>query len=109
MEAFVLFFFALFVPRAKKAGVWAGAVCGVVVAAVIAFSGPLVYFLHTHWDVDPAIFNSAIIEKEDEATGKTWLTAEDPISFQWIGPTALLVNILVGTVVSLLLPERKED
>ena len=29
-------------------------------------------------------------------------TGYDPVSFQWIGPAALLVNLLVGTVVSLM-------
>ncbi len=69
-----LFIFALFVPSATPQGVWLGAICGTTTAALIAFSGPL--------------FGA------DSATGG------DPISFQWIGPAALLVNLLVGTVAS---------
>lgn len=72
---FGLFFFALFVPFAKPVGVVAGAVCGTITAALIAFSGPI-------FGMDPT-------------------TGLDPISFQWISPAAVLVNIVVGCVVSL--------
>ena len=71
---FCLFFFALFVPFARPAGVWAGAILGTASAVLIAFSGPI-------FGVDPQ-------------------TGLDPISFQWIGPVALLVNIAAGSVVS---------
>jgi len=79
---FGLFFFALFVPFAKPAGVAAGALFGTVTAALIAFSGPI-------FGTDPE-------------------TGTDPVSFMWIGPVSLLVNILVGTVVSLLCPQEPE-
>ena len=75
---FCLFFFAIFVPFAKPAGVLLGALCGIATAALIAFSGPI-------FGVDPE-------------------TGLDPVSFQWIGPAALLVNIVVGTLASLVLP-----
>ena len=75
---FCLFFFALFVPFANPAGVFVGAVCGISTAALISFSGPI-------FGVDPA-------------------TGLEPVSFQWIGPAALLVNIVVGTLASLVLP-----
>ena len=71
---FCLFFFALFVPRATPKGVWIGAICGTATAGLIAFSGPI-------FGVDPE-------------------TGGDPISFQWIGPMALVVNIFVGWAVS---------
>ena len=103
---FALFFFAVFVKRAKPAGVWIGAFFGVTVAALIAFSGPFVYMLHTQFGVDPAAFNSELITRTDPATGETWMSAEDPISFQWIGPIALLTNIVVGYVACLLIPDR---
>ena len=74
---FGLFFFALFVPFARPAGVVVGAVFGTVTAALIAFSGPLL-------GLDPE-------------------TGYDPVSFMWIGPAALVVNIATGTVVSLAL------
>lgn len=73
---FCLFFFALFVPFARPAGVWAGAIAGTTVAALIAFSG--------------------FIFGPDPETGL------DPISFQWIGPSALVADITVGCAVSLL-------
>ena len=74
---FGLFFFALFVPFAKPLGVLAGAVSGTATALLIAFSGPI-------FGMD-----------------------SDPVSFMWIGPAALLVNLLVGTLVSLLLPRTR--
>ncbi len=74
---FCLFFFALFVKFSKPAGVWAGWICGLITAILIAFSGPI-------FGVNPK-------------------TGYDPISFQWTGPVALLVNIIVGTVVSFIL------
>lgn len=76
---FCLFFFALFVKFSKPAGVWAGWVCGLITAILIAFSGPI--FIEGY---DPEIHI-------------------DPISFQWTGPVALLVNIVVGTGVSYIL------
>jgi solute:Na+ symporter, SSS family len=107
---FALFFFALFVPRARPKGVWIGVLCGSFVAVSIAFSGPLVYWLHTAFDIDPAIFNAEIIEKVDSASGAKWSTCEDPISFQWIGPFGLTTCIVVGYVASLLCgpaPDKK--
>jgi len=80
---FALFFFALFVPFARPIGVFAGAICGTATAILIAFSGPFFGFHH--------------------------VTGYDPVSFMWIGPVALAVNIAVGTVVSLLVggPQRQ--
>ncbi|MCF6311841.1 MAG: sodium/solute symporter [Verrucomicrobiales bacterium] len=74
---FCLFFFALFVKFSKPAGVWAGWLCGLITAILIAFSGSI-------FGVDPE-------------------TGYDPISFQWTGPAALLVNLTVGLGVSYLL------
>ena len=78
---FGLFFFALFVPFARPVGVVTGAVCGIVTAVLIAFSGPI-------FGMNPE-------------------TGEDPISFMWISPSALLVNLVVGILVSLAL--RKHE
>lgn len=104
---FGLFFFALFIPFARPLGVWIGTLCGVVTAAVIAFSGPLVYLL-TKVGVAPAAFNVEVITKLNPATGKEFFTCEDPISFQWIGPVAFVVNIAIGTAVSWVLAKRSE-
>ena len=66
---FLLFFFALFVPFANAKGVWVGVSCSIVVAVLIAFSGP-------------------IFGMNEQGL--------DPISFQWISPSALVVGIAVG-------------
>ena len=120
---FALFFFALFVRWAKPLGVWIGAVFGVTTAAAIAFSGPLVVFLATQCGVDPGWFGVELLTHIDPATGiETTTTAvremnaetglaelvrRDPVSFQWIGPVALVVNISVGMLVSWFLPARR--
>lgn len=77
---FALFFFALFVPFAKPWGVMAGALCGITTAALIAFSGPLFGMLPN---------------------------GDDPISFMWISPMALAVNLSVGTAVSWILHRKQ--
>lgn len=68
---FLLFFFAMFIPFAKPAGVWIGVLCSIATASLISFSG--------------TVFG---------------MTAEglDPVSFQWISPAALVVGITVGLV-----------
>ena len=73
---FGLFFFALFVPFASVPGVIIGAVCGTTTAILIAFSGPI-------------------------SGAET-----DPISFQWIAPAAITVNIVTGCIGSLLFPRK---
>lgn len=105
---FGLFFFALFVPFARPLGVWIGAICGTITAALIAFSGPIVALL-SRFGVDPAVFRVELMTKTDLATGRQWITAQDPVSFQWIGPTALVVNIAAGTAASWLLSRRRND
>ncbi|MGK0239864.1 MAG: SSS family solute:Na+ symporter [Candidatus Pelagisphaera sp.] len=66
---FLLFFFALFVPSANAKGVWVGVSCSILVAVLIAFSGP-------------------IFGMNEQGL--------DPVSFQWISPAALIVGIVVG-------------
>lgn len=106
---FALFFFAVFVKRSSAVGVWIGAAFGVLTAAAIAFSGPLVYLLYTQFQVDPAAFNVELITRTDATTGETWTTAEDPVSFQWIAPCALTVNIVTGYIACLLFPQRNQQ
>ena len=65
---FALFFFALFVPFARPAGVLVGTIGGLTTAVLIAYSGQIFKFLYPETDLDP-------------------------ISFQWIGISALLVNL----------------
>jgi len=103
---FTLFIFALFMPRVGTLGAWLGTAAGVAVAATIAFSGPLVYFLHTKFGVDLATFNVEIIEKLNPATNVLFETCEDPVSFQYIGPASLVVGVGVGAVVGLVRPQR---
>jgi SSS family solute:Na+ symporter len=74
---FCLFFYALFVPFARPAGVWLGWAAGLTTAVLIAFSGPIFGF-------NPE-------------------TGYDPVSFQWTAPCGLAVNLAVGTSACLLL------
>ncbi|MEZ6129218.1 MAG: sodium-coupled permease [Planctomycetaceae bacterium] len=82
---FALFFFALFVPFASPKGVIIGAIFGVTTAASIAFSGPI----------------SAMV---GPLVGYVPQTEKDPISFQWIAPIAITVNLAAGCIGSLLFP-----
>ena len=72
---FALFFFALLVPFATSLGVVCGTISGITTAVLVAYSGPIF--------------------------GKT-AEGADPVSFMWIGPTALAVNLVVGSLVSYL-------
>ena len=71
---FGLFFFAFFVPFAKPLGVGVGTILGVLAAGLTAFSG--------------SIF------------GMNPVTGEDPVSFIWVAPVALTVDLSAGTLVS---------
>ena len=70
--------FALFVPFARPAAVLLGTAWGIATAVLAAFSGPI-------FGTDPE-------------------TGLAPVSFQWIAPAALVVNIVVGLLVSLSWP-----
>ena len=61
-----------------------GAACGLVVAVLVAFSGP--------------IFGFVDIQSLD-AQGKEIVKQFDPISFQWVSPASLVANLVVGTLV----------
>lgn len=74
---FCLFFFALFVKFARPVGVVVGTLCGVLAGGLIAFSGPI-------FGTDPE-------------------TGGDPVSFQWIAPVTLVVNLVVGSLASFLI------
>ena len=82
---FALFFFALFVPFARPLGVIVGMIYGVSTAALIAFSGSIYEVLE-----GASFFGISTIQTT-------------PISFQWIGPVALIVNLAAGVVASRLL------
>ncbi len=103
---FGLFFFALFVPRARAVHAWIATVASVGVASSIAFSGPLVYLLHTQFGINPVSLHSALKESIDPLTGETWMTCVDPVSFQWIAPAALLTSISAGLAAKSLSPSR---
>ncbi len=106
---FCLFFFALFVPFASTVGVWIGAVCGIITAVTVAFSGPLVLMMHSMWGVDPASFGTTLIETVNETTGETIRRCPDPISFQWISTLTLIVNVVTGSVASLIFPRSVKE
>ena len=120
---FGLFFFALFVPFASPKGVGIGTCFGTITAVLIAFSGPLVVFLSTNFGMDPMAFGVELLTVVDEATGvesvvsavrelnretgQLELDPRDPISFQWIAPAAITVNIVTGCIGSLVFPKNK--
>ncbi len=81
--AFSLFFFALFCRFGKPAGAVVGAVYGITVGAVIAFSGNFYGLLQ----------DSAFL-------GSSGAIDVSPISFQWISPLSLLVNLAAGAALS---------
>ncbi len=81
---FCLFLFAMFFKRASPVGVWVGWFFGTTAAILIAFSGMIFGLL-------------------DEGLP----TERDPISFQWITPVALIVNVIVGLLVSMLFPKKE--
>lgn len=103
---FCLFFFALFVKGAHAAPVWIATVVGVSVTAAVAFSGPLVLWLHDAFQVDPAVFGTELIEGPDPKTGLPSRSVPDPISFQWIQPVSLVATIFVGWALCHLMPSR---
>jgi SSS family solute:Na+ symporter len=104
---FCLFFFALFVPYASPRGVWVGAFFGTLTAAIVAFCGPIVLGLHLAFEVKPETLGTILEKTLDPKTGITTLSCPDPISFQWIAPLAVLVNIAVGCVASKLMPRQQ--
>ncbi len=99
---FGLFFFALFVRKPNRYAVWAGVVAGTITAVVIAFSGPLSYMLFDRFGIHPDTLGTEFIEITDKVTGEVRTSCNDPISFQWISPMALAVNIGVGWVGSVI-------
>jgi SSS family solute:Na+ symporter len=105
---FALFIFALFIPRSRAIGVFVGAFFGVLVAVMIAFSGPLATHLILVRDFTPEFFGIADVVVADVDGARVLMTiageqldvAPDPISFQWIGPFALAVNIFFGVTAN---------
>ena len=104
---FGLFFFALFVPFARPAGVWAGTICGTIVSGMIAFSGPLVTLLDLKFGIPVETFGVELHTTIDAATGVEQVMANDPVSFQWISPVGLLVDLVIGLLVSWLIVQQR--
>ncbi len=86
---FCLFFFALFVRRASSLAAWLGAIAGVTVAVLIAFSSYFRPFYET-------VF------------GITTAADEDPVSFQWMAPLSLAANIGVGLLFCFIFPKKNK-
>ena len=74
-----------------------------MVAATIAFSGPLVTWLDLQWGIPVETFGVEMQVTVDSVTGNEQVVAQDPISFIWIGPVSLVVNLIVGTAASWML------
>ena len=87
---FSLFFFALFVSFGKPAGAIVGFIYGIVTSVLIAFSGNFYTLLETL-----------------SSFGPEGIVDTTPISFQWISPASLLVNLSSGLALSKAI--RKND
>ena len=77
---FGLFLFALFIPQVRPVGAYVGTAAGIAAAVLVAFSGPI-FGAHAE-------------------------TGGDPVSFQWIAPVALLVQVVVGLAASAVFGRR---
>ncbi|MEO2012295.1 MAG: sodium-coupled permease [Pirellulaceae bacterium] len=106
---FGLFYYAIFAKRVHAAGVWAGTIVGTLTATVIAFGGQICYSLHMRYGFDPSVVGSEIEQRMDALTGIPYEACTDPISFQWIGPLALVANLAVGTIINYSLPKQSND
>lgn len=116
---FGLFFFALFIPFASRAGVWIGTICGTATAVLTGFSGPIFGFLPGPIDLTPdnvQAMATAYATVAADVTGHLTVVRGfgpsnplDPISFQWIGPIAITVNIVTGCIGSLLFPDDRRS
>ena len=101
---FGLFFYSIFAPRVHPLGVWAGTIVGTLTATLCAFSGQICYWLHKNYQFDPATVGSVLEQRIHDLTGIPYEACTDPISFQWIGPFALIANLAVGMAVIYMLP-----
>lgn len=75
---FGLFYFSLFVKRANAPGVWIGWFFGTTTAILIAFSGD--------------IFGRVPLSAAEPDV------LVDPVSFLWIAPATVVVNVVVGHI-----------
>ena len=115
---FALFCFALFIRFSRPLGVLIGWFCGTSVAAFIAFSSSSVIFLADWFPSVPSFFGVTLITLYDPEIGEVIATAiseidpetgiphlvqRAPISFQWVGLASLAVNLLTGSLASILL------
>lgn len=106
---FALFVFALFIPFARPAGVWIGTICAIAVSTVMAFSGALIVYLADHFQIDPATFGTEIVTRIDPKTHLEVRSAADLVSFQWIGPVVLAVDLGIGSAISWVLSRGKNS
>ena len=115
---FALFCFALFIRFSRPLGVLVGWICGTSVAAFIAFSSSSIIFLAGWFPSVPGFFGvelitiydpeigevlATAIAEMDPETGITRLVQRAPISFQWVGLASLAVNLVTGSIASLLI------
>ena len=125
---FALFCFALFIRFSRPLGVLVGWFCGTSVAAFIAFSSTSIIFLAGWFPSVPGLFGVELITVYDPEIGEVLATAiaeidpetgierlvqRAPISFQWVGLASLAVNLVTGSIASLLInrlsPPRNND
>ena len=106
---FGLFFYAIFAKKVHAVGVWAGTIVGTITATVTAFGGQICLALHVNYGFDPGTVGSVIETRTDALTGIPYEACTDPVSFQWIGPLALVANLLVGTVINRLMSSSQSE
>ena len=102
---FGLFFYAIFAKRVHVVGVWAGTIVGTITAIVIAFGGQICHYFYLNYAFDPTVVGSFIEQRMDDLTGIPYEACTDPVSFQWIGPLALVANLAVGMTINYLLTD----
>jgi SSS family solute:Na+ symporter len=105
---FGLFFYAIFAKRVHFVGVWVGTIVGTITAIVIAFGGQICHYLYLNYAFDPTVVGSVIEQRMEDLTGIPYEACTDPVSFQWIGPLALLANLAVGMTINYLLAGPRE-
>ncbi|MFP6575382.1 MAG: sodium-coupled permease [Pirellulaceae bacterium] len=105
---FGLFFYAIFAKRVHFVGVWVGTIVGTITAIVIAFGGQICHYLYLNHAFDPTVVGSVIEQRMEDLTGIPYEACTDPVSFQWIGPLALLANLTVGMTINYLLASPRE-
>ena len=105
---FGLFYYSIFATRVHAVGVWAGTIVGIITATLVAFGGQMCHALYLNYGFNPGVVGSEVVSRTDALTGIPYEICTDPISFQWIGPIALVANLAVGTIINHMLGSKRQ-